>query len=133
MLDLALYGCLALLALSPGSLVLRQWSGASAFLYAATILPCAVLAFVGIAALLGAAPAESLVLPLGLPWLGAHFRIDALAAFFVAVVGIGGAVTSLYAIGYGRHEHEPWRVLPFYPAFLCAMALVALAHDALGR
>ena len=28
--------------------------------------------------LLGAAPPETIVLPLGLPWLGAHFRIDAL-------------------------------------------------------
>ena len=69
-------------------------------------------------------------MPLGLPWLGVHLRLDALSAFFLVVLGIGGGVTSLYAIGYGRHEHEPHRVLPFYPAFLGAMALVLLADDA---
>ena len=32
---------------------------------------------------------STVTLPLGLPWLGAHFRIDALAAFFLAVVDLG--------------------------------------------
>ena len=58
----------------------------------------------------------SVTLPLGLPWTGAHFRLDPLAAFFLVVVGLGSAGASLYALGYGRHEHEPQRVLPFYPA-----------------
>jgi formate hydrogenlyase subunit 3/multisubunit Na+/H+ antiporter MnhD subunit len=70
------------------------------------------------------------VLPLGLPWLGAHFRIDALAAFFLVVVNLGAAAASLYALGYGRHEAAPHRVLPFYPAFLAGMNLVVLADDA---
>ena len=47
--------------------------------------------------LLSAAPAEILTLPLGLPWLGAHFRIDALSAFFLAVVDLGAASASLFA------------------------------------
>ena len=72
----------------------------------------------------------SATLPLGLPWLGAHFRVDALAAFFLAVVNLGGAAASLFAIGYGQHEHAPRRVLPFYPAFLAGMNLVVLADDA---
>ena len=37
---------------------------------------------------------------------------------------------SLFALGYGRHEHAPQRVLPFYPAFLAGMNLVVLADDA---
>ena len=37
---------------------------------------------------------------------------------------------SLYALGYGRHEHAPQRVLPFYPLFLAGMTLVVLADDA---
>ena len=78
---------------------------------------------------LGAAPSE-IVLPLGLPWIGAHFRLDPLAAFFLVVVGLGGAGASLYALGYGRHEPEPQRVLPFYPAFLAGLNLVVLAADA---
>ena len=40
------------------------------------------------------------------------------------------AVVSWYAIGYGSHEPEPRRVLPFYPAFLAGMNLVLLANDA---
>jgi formate hydrogenlyase subunit 3/multisubunit Na+/H+ antiporter MnhD subunit len=46
------------------------------------------------------------------------------------IVDLGAAAGSLYAIGYGRHEHEPARVLPFYPAFLAGMNLVLLADDA---
>ncbi len=69
-------------------------------------------------------------LPLGLPWLGAHFRLDALAAFFLVVVNLGAAAASLFGIGYGRHEVAPERVLPFYPAFLAGMNLVVLADDA---
>jgi formate hydrogenlyase subunit 3/multisubunit Na+/H+ antiporter MnhD subunit len=74
--------------------------------------------------------ASVVVLPLGLPWLGAHFRMDALAAFFLVVVNLGGAAACLYGLGYGRHEPAPQRVLPFYSAFLAGMNLVVLADDA---
>jgi formate hydrogenlyase subunit 3/multisubunit Na+/H+ antiporter MnhD subunit len=70
------------------------------------------------------------VLPLGLPWIGAHFRLDALSTFFLVVVNFGGAMASLYGLGYGRHESAPHRVLPFFPAFLAGMNLVVLADDA---
>lgn len=77
-----------------------------------------------------AADSPALVLPFGLPWLGAHFRLDPLAAFFLVVVNLGGAFASLYGLGYGRHEHAPHRVLPFFPAFLAGMNLVILSDDA---
>jgi formate hydrogenlyase subunit 3/multisubunit Na+/H+ antiporter MnhD subunit len=73
---------------------------------------------------------QSQILPLGLPWLGAHFKLDSLSAFFLIVVNLGAATASLFAIGYGRHEGAPERVLPFYSAFLAAMNLVVLADDA---
>ena len=92
-------------------------------------LAVTALAAVMAAASISAAP-TALTLPLGLPWLGAHFRLDALAAFFLLVVDLGAAAASLYALGYGRHEQAPHRVLPFYPAFLGAMNLVVLAADA---
>jgi len=69
-------------------------------------------------------------LPLGLPWLGAHFRLDALASFFLFIVNLGGAAASLYGLGYGRHESAPHRVLPFFAAFLAGMNLVIVADDA---
>ena len=70
------------------------------------------------------------MLPIGLPWLGAHFRIDALSAFFLLVVNGAGVLISLYAIEYTAHDAEPGRVLPFYPLFLAAMNLVLVADDA---
>jgi formate hydrogenlyase subunit 3/multisubunit Na+/H+ antiporter MnhD subunit len=106
---------------------------AGRILYGAA-LAISLLAFVvALAALLGGTSqggASTVALPLGLPWVGSHFRVDALAAFFLAVVNLGGAGASLYGIGYGAHEHEPQRVLPFFPAFLAAMNLVLMADDA---
>jgi formate hydrogenlyase subunit 3/multisubunit Na+/H+ antiporter MnhD subunit len=67
---------------------------------------------------------------LGLPWIGANLRLDVLSAFFVLVINLGGAAASLYGLGYGRHESEPRRVLPFFPAFLAGMNMVLLADDA---
>ena len=46
------------------------------------------------------------------------------------VVNLGGAAASLFALGYGRHEGTPERILPFYPAYLAAMNLVVLSDDA---
>src|SRR5262249_61090904 len=71
-----------------------------------------------VAHLLGGSTPVSVTLPLGLPWLGAHFRIDALSAFFLAVVGLGAFAASLFALGYGRHADAPRRALSFYPALL---------------
>ena len=75
----------------------------------------------------GGALLGTLTLPVGLPWLGAHFRLDALAAFFLVVVNLGAAGASLYGLGYGRHEESPGRVLPFFPAFLAAMSRTAMS------
>src|SRR5262249_56139790 len=73
---------------------------------------------------------EAVAFPVGVPWLGAHLQLDALSAFFVAVVDLGAMSASLFALGYGEHEETPGRVLPFYPVFLAGMTLVVLADDA---
>jgi hydrogenase-4 component B len=93
--------------------------------FAVSLVACAA----GVAALL-AGGTSALTLPLGLPWLGMNFRIDALAAFFLVVVDLGGAAASLYSWGYDRHETAPLRVRPFFPAFLAAMNVVVMADDA---
>jgi formate hydrogenlyase subunit 3/multisubunit Na+/H+ antiporter MnhD subunit len=119
----------ALLAVACLAVAASRSRLASAVVYGA----CLVVSVVG----LGAGLVElvkgstvTLTLPLGLPWIGAHFRIDALSAFFLAVVNLGSAAASLFALGYGRHEETPERVLPFYAAFLAGMNLVVLADDA---
>ncbi len=125
----ALYGVAALLALAPIAIIAAASPRASDIIYGASLIATLALGVVGVISL--SAPAVStVVLPLGLPWLGAHFRIDALASFFMIVVNLGGAAASLFALGYGRHEGTPERILPFYPAYLAAMNLVVLSDDA---
>ncbi len=120
----------ALLALGPVALAAPRARHLSFFIYGGVFLICALLAGAALQRLLAAPPAEALTLPLGLPWLGAHFRIDALSAFFLTVVDFGAAAASFYALGYGRHESAQGRVLPFFPLFVAAMNLVVLADDA---
>jgi formate hydrogenlyase subunit 3/multisubunit Na+/H+ antiporter MnhD subunit len=107
----------------------RSWRG-TPIVYSASLAICFLACSAALSRLLTNAPAETLALPLGVPWIGAHFRTDALTAFFLIIINLGGTITSLYALGYGRHEASPLRVLPFYPAFLAAMNLVVFADDA---
>ena len=118
----------ALLAIVPVAIIVARAEHGRFIVYGASLTASLALLLIAVASLF--APPSTTQLPLGLPWLGAHFRLDALAAFFLAVVNLGGAAASLYAIGYGAHETAPQRVLPFYPAFLAGMSLVVLADDA---
>ena len=129
MVIFALFCVVALLALSPIAVVLSRSPRASGVVYASCLIITLTLAVVGGMCLIGQ-PTSRMTLPLGLPWLGAHFRVDALSAFFLIVVNLGGAAASLFALGYGQHEHAPERVLPFYPAYLAGMNVVILADDA---
>src|SRR5262245_19632103 len=112
----------------PAMVLVRRRDGYRA-VYGASLVVCILACLDALShLLLGASTAA--ILPLGLPWLGMHLRIDPLAAFFLVVVNFGGAAASLYGLGYGRHEPAPSRVLPFFPAFLAAMNLVVIADDA---
>ena len=121
----------ALLALVPMGLAAGRRTLGRWLTYGVALVISSAAAWVAASDLLGlTGPAADVVLPLGLPWIGARFHLDALSDVFLIVVDIGGAITSLYALGYGRHEPEPARVLPFYAAFLAGMNLVLLAGDA---
>jgi len=124
--------CVAILLVATCvAIAISRMQAASSFVYGLTLLSSLTALFAALVHLIGGAPMSLMVtLPLGLPWLGAHFQMDALAAFFIIVVNLGAAVASLFALGYGRHEDEPHRVLPFYPAFVAGMNLVVLADDA---
>jgi hydrogenase-4 component B len=119
-----------LLALAPFALVTRPVQVASRLIYGASLTVSVASLAASLAHLLAAAPAETIALPLGIPWLGAHFRLDALSGFFLIVVDLGAIGASLFAFGNGTHETAPERVLPFYPAFLAGMTCVVLADDA---
>jgi formate hydrogenlyase subunit 3/multisubunit Na+/H+ antiporter MnhD subunit len=94
----------------------------------------------GVVALLLAAAAlpalwstpQAAVLPIGLPGLPFHFRLDGLSAFFLVVLGATAAGVSLFSAGYFRQSEgtAPGLLCLQYHVFLAAMALVVLADDA---
>ena len=120
----------ALLVLAPLAVALGKARIASPVIYTACLLFSATICGSAVAFAVSGTDPSGEILPLGVPWIGAHFREDALSAVFLAIVNLGAAGASLYALGYGRHEAEASRVLPFYPLFLAAMSLVPLADDA---
>jgi formate hydrogenlyase subunit 3/multisubunit Na+/H+ antiporter MnhD subunit len=89
------------------------------------------LALVSLASL-GAGTAAA-VLPLGLPDLPFHVRLDPLARFFLLLLGAASAGVSLFAAGYfgrdGGGVPPGLRCLQYH-VFLAAMALVIVADDA---
>lgn len=127
--DLVLWAAAGLFGLSILALATARSPFATPLVYGGSLVVSSGVLGAGLWALLDGGVSHA-ILPLGLPWIGARFRLDALAAVFLAVVGLGGAAASLYAMGYGRHEREPGRTLPFYPAFLAGMSLVVIADDA---
>jgi formate hydrogenlyase subunit 3/multisubunit Na+/H+ antiporter MnhD subunit len=130
-LEVLLWCVAILLAAGAAGLALTRRRGASALVYGVSLgVSMVALVVAGAALLSPASLGTRMTLPLGVPWLGAHFRLDALSAFFLVVINLGGAAASLFALGYGRHEETPGRVLPFYPAFLAGMNLVLVAADA---
>ncbi len=72
--------------------------------------------------------------PLGLPWLHWHLRVDPLAGFFLAVIGVVTVAVAFYGPGYVReyeHGRQSTAVLyVFTGLFVAAMELVVLADDA---
>lgn len=130
-----LEGALAVAAawLAIGALSLLPW-GEAAFARRAAF-PLGAFAGVALAGLgLEAVwfPPEQMTLPLGLPDLPFHLRIDPLAGFFLMLLGAVAAGISIYAAGFFREETRGRLALIGlqYHAFLASMALVILADDA---
>lgn len=69
-------------------------------------------------------------LPVGLPWLKAHFRIDIVSALFLVIVNMGASAASLFGASYAKHLSHPGRVAVAYPLFLAGMNLALMADDA---
>ncbi len=90
------------------------------------------LALAIVAAMALASPPQATILPLGLPDLPFHLRLDSLSAFFLVLLGATGSAVSLYSAGYFRSSEgtAPGLICFQYHAFLAAMALVLVADDA---
>ena len=103
------------------------------FIVARVLFPlgaAACLLLAGTAALSLFAGAQTAVLPLGLPGLPFHLRLDPLSAFFLLLLGSAAAGVSVFAAGYFRKgEGTPPGVLCLlYHLFLAGMAMVLLNH-----
>src|SRR6266508_264327 len=109
----------ALIGLAALAVATARFALASPVIYGGSLAVSLIALANALLHLVPDAGASAVALPLGLPGLGSHFRVDALAAFFLTVVNFGATTASLYALGHGRHA-----------AFLAGMNLVVLADDA---
>jgi hydrogenase-4 component B len=113
-----------------GVLALRRFTFVSRFLFPAGGVLGLLLFGLALTAVFGGA--EVAVLPVGLPTLPFHLRLDALAAFFLMVIGAVSAGVSTFAAGYFRKAEgtPPGLLCLEYHVFLASMVLVVLADDA---
>jgi hydrogenase-4 component B len=95
-------------------------------------LACLLMAILAAIFLAHGAVAQTLILPLGLPDLPFHLRLDALSGFFLLLIGIAGTGISTFSAGYFRSGEgtTPGMMGLQYHVFLASMAFVILADDA---
>jgi hydrogenase-4 component B len=91
----------------------------------------AALALVA-AASLAHPSSERLVLPIGLPDLPVHLRLDSLSSVFLILLGAPSVGISIFAAGYFRRGEgtAPGLLCLQYHLFLASMGFVLLADDA---
>ncbi|MFZ3020621.1 MAG: hydrogenase 4 subunit B [Candidatus Nanopelagicaceae bacterium] len=76
--------------------------------------------------------ADTATLPIGLPQLQFHLRLDQLSSFFLLILGIASVGVSLFSAGYFRNGAgtAPGLLCMEFHFFLASMALVLIADDA---
>ncbi|HYN76499.1 MAG TPA: hydrogenase 4 subunit B [Lamprocystis sp. (in: g-proteobacteria)] len=133
---LALAGLAVALALtsSIGSLAARR----APWVLRAVATP--LLGLAGLAALAAGVVAllvggvASVTLPLGLPWMPWHIRLDALSGFFLTLIGVVTCAVGLYGPayvrGFERGKDSLTALGGFSGLFLTGMLVVVLADDA---
>ena len=93
-----------------------------------------VCAVIGGAIALGGGQAVNATLPLGLPWLTWHLRVDALSGFFLLLIGTVVTAVACYGPSYVRefeHGRDPLSVLGVFTGlFVTGMLGVVMADDA---
>src|SRR3984957_18714924 len=75
---------------------------------------------------------EQFVLPIGLPDLPVHLRLDGLSGVFLVLLGATATGISIFAAGYFRQGEgtAPGLICLQYHLFLASMGFVLLADDA---
>jgi hydrogenase-4 component B len=130
-LDLAMAAVAAWIAIGTLGLIRprRLWFVSRVLLPAGAVVALA-LAAIAYSAL--STPPQTAVLPLGLPDLPFHMRLDGLSAFFLLLLGATAFAVSLFSAGYFRSSEgtPPGLICCQYHVFLAAMAAVMLADDA---
>ncbi len=113
-----------------GVLALRRFRFVAIVLFPLGGLASLALLGLGLSAAFGTP--EVAVLPLGLPQLPFHLRLDSLSAFFLIVIGGVGAGVSAFAAGYFRQGEgtPPGLICLEYHVFLASIVMVVLADDA---
>ncbi len=113
-----------------GVVALHRFSVVSHVLFPIGGLLGLILFALALRALLGTP--EVAVLPIGLPALPFHLRLDKLSAYFLMVIGAASAGISAFAAGYFRKGEgtAPGLLCLEYHVFLASMVGVVLADDA---
>ncbi|MBI3903598.1 MAG: hydrogenase 4 subunit B [Nitrosomonadales bacterium] len=128
-IDVALGVVVAWLVLGIAGLLLQNTRIITQFIFPAGALCSLVLAAAGLA---GLSETSVAILPLGLPDLPFHLRMDALSSFFLLLLGGASVGISLFSAGYFRSMADDALALLSleYHVFMAAMALVFMADDA---
>jgi hydrogenase-4 component B len=102
------------------------------FLFPVGALVCVAMFLLAGTFLISGHSPQVMILPLGLPDLPFHVRLDALSAFFLLILGLAGAGISTFSAGYFRSGEgtAPGLLGLHYHVFLASMAVVMLADDA---
>jgi len=112
--------------------VLALWRPAFAtyVLYPAGAALGMLLSAIGLFSVFGVA--QTGILPLGLPDLQFHIRLDSLSSYFLFVLGIVSTGVSLYSVGYFRKKEEtPLGLMCLlYHVCIASMAMILIADDA---
>ena len=113
-----------------GALALRRLRLVATLLFPLSALCSLVLLVVAFDA--ASSVPEVAVLPIGLPQLPFHLRLDGLSAFFLLLIGGVSAGVSSFAAGYFRKGEgtPPGLICLEYHVFLASIAMVVMADDA---
>lgn len=113
-----------------GVLALRRFKFVAVVLF--PVGACFSVVLMAVALSAAFAGPEVAVLPLGLPQLPFHLRLDSLSAFFLFLIGGVSAGVSAFAAGYFRQGEgtPPGLICLEYHVFLASIAMVVMADDA---